>query len=535
MKDIKYLSWILLFFLFGCVDDDSKYGGNEIDEITIEGIEDYNEIEFGSNLVVTPTVKTKFGEQSDLSYVWYKYDKKQLKADTLSFEKDLDVLIMDVLPGEEVTLSFKVTDNRTGVYQLHNSIFKTIGVYAGGTLMLCQNDGQYDLSMLKKDGITFYENLYSFANQGEKLGEQAKRLFLTHAYARNPSAYRAVIVACDNQTGGVYLDADALVRKAYMREKFMFPEDLPENLMISGISNGQSEEYLIVNGGVYGRTMSTDGEDRWEPAYLVLSEPADYEMSSFVAQPFSNDMWGSPYYGKPIFYDNRHGRFMVNSSGGYLSYLGGDLSDFSKFDPSDMGEGLHLVATGCVNNDLNEVWALLKDIQSIEYTLITYQIVVDENYRNGFVSVSKQVIAQNHCPGMYAAEVFVPGNKYAISTSDMWNQKVKGLSNVLFYLSDNKVYAFNTQSNSEGVLIDGAKEGYIITGIDCTEVAWPTAENQEATITQLTLSVKDQTLSGKQGGIAVYKLNSVSGLSAQKLYAKTGFCDEVIATVEKQD
>ena len=160
---------------------------------------------------------------------------------------------------------------------------------------------------------------------------------------------------------------------------------------------------------------------------------------------------------------------------------------------------------------------------------------MDENWNEGFVSLSKQTIPQNSCPGMYAAEVFASGNKYAIRTEPPYTGKATGLGNFSFYLSGNKVYAFNTQSNSEGVLIDGAQEGYAITGLDCTEVAWPTAEQPDATITQLTLSVKDQHQSGKQGGIAVYKLNSLGGLSAQKLYAKTGFCDEVIATVEKQD
>ncbi|MDE5611687.1 MAG: hypothetical protein K2I90_06675, partial [Odoribacter sp.] len=509
MKNIKYAGWLLLFFLWGCVDDDSRYGDVDIDEITIEGIEDYREIELGGKLIVTPTVKTKFGEKSDLSYVWYKYNSQQRVADTLSFEKNLEVVIADVLPGEDITLSFKVTDNQTGVYKLHNSKFKTVGVYAGGTLMLCQTDGQCDLSMLKKDGTTFYENIYSLANKGEKLSHKAKRLFLTHPYANNPLPYKAVIVACDDETGGVYLDIDALLRKAYMREKFMFPEDMSGDLVITGIYNGQSIEYMIVNGKVYGRSFSRSAEDAtWESEYVIMAEPSNYEMAAFAAQPFDKAMWGGKYYGAPIFYDNLHGRFMVNASGGYLSFLGGGLLDnFSQFNPSNMGEGLQLIATGCMDADLNKVWALLKKPATGEHVLIKYELVMDEDWNDGFVALSKQTIPQSSCPGMYMAEVFVPGNKYSISTLDMWNQKVNGLSNLLLYVANNKVYAFNTQSHSEGVLIDGAQEGYAITGLDCTEVAWPTTEQPDATITQLTLAVKDQKQSGKQGGNAVYKLN----------------------------
>ena len=93
--------------------------------------------------------------------------------------------------------------------------------------------------------------------------------------------------------------------------------------------------------------------------------------------------------------------------------------------------------------------------------------------------------------------------------------------------------AFNVKTLSGGVLIDGDTEGYTVTSVDCTEVAAPTETDPKASFVQLTLGVKDKKLSSKSGGIAVYRLKSIGGISAQKMYAKTGFCDEVIATVEK--
>ena len=65
--------------------------------------------------------------------MWYKYNEEQSVADTLSFEKNLDVVISDVLPGVKTTLKFKVTDNKTGVYVIEESSFTTIGKYSGGT------------------------------------------------------------------------------------------------------------------------------------------------------------------------------------------------------------------------------------------------------------------------------------------------------------------------------------------------------------------------------------------------------------------
>ena len=171
MKKLKYIGILFLLILFSCVDDESRYGDIDIDEIKIEGIKDYQEIEVGGKLTITPVVTTKFGEKSDLSYVWYKYNEEQSVADTLSFEKNLDVVISDVLPGVKTTLKFKVTDNKTGLYVIEESSFTTIGKYSGGTLMLCKTGGEYDLTMLKKDGTTLYEKIYTQINEGEKLSE----------------------------------------------------------------------------------------------------------------------------------------------------------------------------------------------------------------------------------------------------------------------------------------------------------------------------------------------------------------------------
>ena len=127
MKNLKYILILLLLVPFSCIDDKSKFSDTEIDEIEIAGIEKSREIEVGSKLEISPVVTTKFGEKSKLSYVWYKYNQEQHVADTLSREKDLSVVIGDVLPGVENTLVFKVIDDQTGVYALNKSTFTTVG------------------------------------------------------------------------------------------------------------------------------------------------------------------------------------------------------------------------------------------------------------------------------------------------------------------------------------------------------------------------------------------------------------------------
>ena len=265
MKKLKYIGILFLLILFSCVDDESRYGDIDIDEIKIEGIKDYQEIEVGGKLTITPVVTTKFGEKSDLSYVWYKYNEEQSVADTLSFEKNLDVVISDVLPGVKTTLKFKVTDNKTGLYVIEESSFTTIGKYSGGTLMLCKTGGEYDLTMLKKDGTTLYEKIYTQINEGEKLSEQSRKIILIKPYARNPRPYKAVVVTAKNNTGGVYLDPDLFVRKAYMKEKFFSGEDLTGDIGIDGYCTDQGSDYLVVNGKVHGRAYGFEETAVWNP------------------------------------------------------------------------------------------------------------------------------------------------------------------------------------------------------------------------------------------------------------------------------
>ena len=63
MKKLKYIGILFLLILFSCVDDESRYGDIDIDEIKIEGIKDYQEV-------------GKEGRLRSRSRLSPKYDKK---------------------------------------------------------------------------------------------------------------------------------------------------------------------------------------------------------------------------------------------------------------------------------------------------------------------------------------------------------------------------------------------------------------------------------------------------------------------------
>lgn len=517
MKRFRYVLILIFLLPYSCIKDNSTFGGAEIDEITIEGIDDRMEIEIGSSLKVQPVVKTKFGDRSDISYVWYKYNGESVIADTLSFEKDLDVVIADVLPGVATTLVLKVTDNTNGIFAMHKSIFTTVGSFSGGTLMICLNGTEYDLAMLKKDGVTLYDNIYSQANNGEKLSSKSTRLFFSDGDARNTPAFRAVIAAANDETGGVYLDPTILTRIDYMRDKFTFPEDMPATIDIMNYYVDQMGDYLIVNGQVYNRPNINAGgrgsDVDWYPPAVVLSEPSDYSMATYAALTYTS--------GAPMFYDNNHGRMLYTTNGGSFSFLSGSSHDTTYFDPNNMGEGVVLVLAGVRNSNANDFWALMKDTGRNEYFVITYRRI------SSFISQSLDVLPATSYPELYAATALVPGTKTKTDTQTPWRKNVYGIKDFFFYVSGNKVYAFNVVNLSGGVIIDGDTENFTITGIDCTQIP-----DNGGDFVQLTLTVQGSG-SGKQGGIAAYRLSSIGGLTATKLFVKTGFCDEVVATMER--
>ena len=420
-------------------------------------------------------------------------------------------------------------DDQTGVYALNKSTFTPVGKYSGGTLALCKTDGEMDLAMLKKDGTTLYENIYAMANNGEKLGTASKRIFQTDLNPRNPLGYKAVIVTCDDETGGVYLDPTIFERKDDMKNKFVFGDELEGKLAITGYAEGQGTDYITMNGKVYVREYGSSEENvSWNPALVFLADPTDYAMADYTAHPTDH-----PFYASPLFYDNLNGRFAFNQQGGFFSSLAGVDSDFSKFDPNNMGKGVKMILSGSMNSTLDEVWALMKDENKDEYFVITYKFTFVAWTSYTFFSLSKSALSKASNADLYSASIFIPGTKPKIGHMNPWEMSAKGISDIFFFVSNNKVMAFNVKTLSGGVLIDGDTEGYTVTSVDCTEVAAPTETDPKASFVQLTVGVKDKKLSSKSGGIAVYRLNSIGGISAQKMYAKTGFCDEVIATVEK--
>lgn len=524
MKNIKYFFLIFLLLQFSCVKDNTVYDVKELNDITIGGFAKNYEIEIGQNLKITPVITTRFNDESSLTYVWYKFNKEQVAADTISYERNLNVEIFDVLPGVETSIMLKVTDSKTGVYTRTGSKFVTKGIYSDGTLIIARNGTEYDLNFLKSKTDVLLENVYSSANDGEKLGEKSKMIIFTNADTRQTEIFKSVIVTCDDNTGGVYLNPVLFTRGDYIRDKFVLPE-FPGDIKITAYAADQSTDYLFIDGKMYPRPNAGDGH--WYPEIIVRADPTDYSLSNGFAQPFDY-----PLFGHPVVYDNLHNRFMINTNGGYFSFL--SPVSGGKFDPSNLGEGMEMVISGSSNGSYEDYWALMKNTITGEYVMITYMFVY-ANWAYEFVTKSKTILSRSNYPNLYNGTQLTPGTSVLVTNAPPFEAYLKGISDFFFFLNDNKVFAFNVGNLSEVKLIDGSTYNYTITGIDCQHMPEPTDQNPDAFYVRLGIAVRDNALTTKSAGVAFFRLSSLAGLSATKYYAKTGICDEIISFKEKLD
>ena len=316
---------------------------------------------------------------------------------------------------------------------MHKSSFVTVGKYSGGTLMLCRVDGENDLAMLKKDGKTLYENIYSYANDGTRLGKESKRIILTDSYEANPLGHKSVIVTCDDETGGVYLDPVIFTRQNYMKEKFILGEEMKGDLVITGYIATAEGDYLVANGKVYNRVNGDKAKADWNPELVFLAEPKDYYAASSIGNSVGI-----------MFYDNLHNRFMVNEKGvGYFSFITGKDYDFSSYDPNDIGEGIELVIMGNQSSRTDFMWELMKNTKTGEYILLKSKTGFNSSWQTIFVAEDKKVLSKSEFPHLYEATNFIAGTKLFFANSYPGKNYVLGQPNIFFCFRKNKRYAFN--------------------------------------------------------------------------------------------
>ena len=501
--------------LLGCVEDKTVDTFKELNEVTIEGLEDKYSVMLYSHLQASPTIKTSLNDNSQLSYVWYAYtNTTREEADTLGYEQNLDVLVEPSIltPGEAYTLALKVIDGETGVYYRKEMELEIRTQFTKGTVLLCEEAGQAEVNFLVDDTErTLLENIYTSAND-ELVGRNPLRI-----YSVNPNDYatflKQELIFCDDENGGVVASPLSFEKVKTMREAcdmdFETATVAPEFYY-----KGNMIDYIIMNGAICKRATNMQAVN-FEPKLVLMNEPYEYSVAPDVLAAGDN----------PVFFDELYGRLIIHSryNQGYVTTLPKAENDLGIFDSNNLGENLELKCWGSLSEATNGAWMLMQDVEG-KFWLYKFSLE-DDSFRG----IAKIEVTDVIAPHMKEAISFAANPEY---------------NDVFMYATKDAVYSFaanqltsSTMSSLEVLQQNMQAENMEVTSIKFLDitVSEPTASNPNATRTssQVRCCVRDLNLSEKQGGVIFYEVNSTGGVHLEFLFEKCGFCDKVIDIDEK--
>lgn len=501
--------------LLGCVEDKTVDTFKELNEVTIEDLEDKYSVMLYSHLQASPTIKTSLNDNSQLSYVWYAYtNTTREEADTLGYEQNLDVLVEPSIltPGEAYTLALKVIDGETGVYYRKEMELEIRTQFTKGTVLLCEEAGQAEVNFLVDDTErTLLENIYTSAND-ELVGRNPLRI-----YSVNPNDYatflKQELIFCDDENGGVVASPLSFEKVKTMREAcdmdFETATVAPEFYY-----KGNMIDYIIMNGAICKRATNMQAVN-FEPKLVLMNEPYEYSVAPDVLAAGDN----------PVFFDELYGRLIIHSryNQGYVTTLPKAENDLGIFDSNNLGENLELKCWGSLSEATNGAWMLMQDVEG-KFWLYKFSLE-DDSFRG----IAKIEVTDVIAPHMKEAISFAANPEY---------------NDVFMYATKDAVYSFaanqltsSTMSSLEVLQQNMQAENMEVTSIKFLDitVSEPTASNPNATRTssQVRCCVRDLNLSEKQGGVIFYEVNSTGGVHLEFLFEKCGFCDKVIDIDEK--
>lgn len=509
----KYILGCTILLLCGCVKDNTVDKFKELNKVSLNALKDNYSVMLYSYLNIPLSVETSLNDESHLSYVWYIHTPiTRDKADTLSREKDLNVLIdpSHATPGEDYSLTVKVIDENTGVYYRKTMKLEVMTQFTKGTVLLCKENEVTELNFLTSGNEPqLIENIYSRANGGQTAGKNPLRIFSVNPNKYSPEMKQELIF-CNDENGGMISNPVSFERERTVRSAFTssFENEClnPQLYFMGGII-----DYIIVNGLICKRAVNM-GDLDWEAPLVCTQGPGNYEAAPFVLE----------VDGIQTFFDRKHKRLLQHyrwNMGG-LHQIDTEGADLSKFDCNHMGENMEMECCGTLA-EKNSFWMLMRNSQTSKLYIYKFRMLDDK-----FISTSRIEVNQLVAPHIYQANHFTANTDFP---------------DILMYATDLQVYSLSLNLLNESVSgsleasqVNLTQQNMKITNLKFVTIRTDTDIPQAPHVSmQLRLSVLDNNRTSLKGGVAFYEVNSLGGLHSDFIYAKTGFCDEVIDIDEK--
>lgn len=441
MKKYIYIAMLLCVGMLGaCVEDKGSYDYIELNDLTIEPLEESYTVEQFTNLQIPTTITARDGafnpEGYDYKWIIYSQNDPNFKSDTISTEKDLDAEVTSI-PGN-YRLYYEVKDKETDVIYTANVILKVINSYSEGMMILSRVGDDANLAFVNViDNVI--EDAYQKVN-GEPAGKNPVRVnYVGGMLGLNE---KMVVIMTDDERGGTVVAPLDLSYVMDFGDLFYFP---PENIkpQVFGTADYSYYDFVINDGCIYTRYLRDAGY-----AQYGVKIKGEYD---YIA-PFT--FFSAVGTQIAYFYDQGRERFVsmaVPLQGESVIPL---VDQGGAFNPNNVAMQMLWGGLFGTSFSLTNGRAVMEDDSGARYT-ISFQLAKDED-NNAMMQPQ------------YKYEITAEGIDEATSFTTSQS------ANFLYYSTGNKIVCVSFSTNNQMNVYE-FPEGQRVTTSSATRKAMPTS------------------------------------------------------------
>lgn len=429
-KNFKLLCFSLVLGLIAgsCAKDKGNYDYTVISKI---GISDKNTtgtiyVQQGTQLKLEPTIELN-GNAENLSYEWFVYLNSASASYVqdsikISTEKNLNYTVDPKIftIGENYKLTYKVTDNATGLSSFFFYQLSISDLFTQGWIFLEDKAGKADLSMILRNG-TVYHDIYTFRNADSPILNPKAFTISTASITDDvgPSGKKYYIVGSNDA-----IELDGTTMKKRFDYNYLFfapPTSIAPNYIAWGGGSSNNIGLLLNDGQLHVNMVGGfPGAKKFGAQLRSPNNGYDYELAS---QHISGTGYSDTY--NVIMFDKRNKRF-----------YGVSTSALSVFDDANQSKDIF---------DMNNVGLDLIKLDSSNVAEIRNAVMKDNNGKGYLLQFRTLRNATNPSITIGKQEIVSPGIASALDVT------ASTLSPHLFYVYDSKVYRYEVTSNTSSV------------------------------------------------------------------------------------
>lgn len=437
MKRIYIILATVCLLIQSCVNDEGNYDYVAINEVGFENINDEYSVMTGSTLLqIDPTLNMSEGVNPDsdrFQYEWVCVAQNGTKY-PIATTRVLNTTVS--LPTGSYTLWLKVKDTITDL-QWNTYTYLTVGtIYTKGILLIGEDEqGNAEAQMLSMVADTI---LISDILKNSGLPTLQGPIKFIHTGKPYSGSYDvAVKVWVMTESGSYWLDRESMqgsienhpskiiYTKLVPKDDLCIVDVAPQIIKSSGTVGSNFYRAVVTsNGLVFTTAMGMNKDNYLDPCNRLSTTSDILPAFPFLFYPLKN------YYGV-VWYDTVNNRFLRATTTSTVSYT---LSD-KDTDPFPWNQGTTgrklIYGENTFNKDggknSGNSFALMKDLQG-EYFIYKMYAYGSKPQKIGAYQIKKDI-----------ATDFANATMYAFSS----------LRSVIFYVANNKLYAYDYDPDNE--------------------------------------------------------------------------------------